>query len=436
MEENQELTDIELSEETIDNLNQGTVEIKTEITGESTDKKKEKKEIWRYFVGALIGSAFTILVMLITVSILLFGVRKMPKGSLLSNTVVYKIDTLKTIIDYIYYEDVSEEDMLDGMYRGLINSTGDKYTTYYSPDDLKMSNASWEGKFFGIGAVLTIDPASTYTMIDSVELGSPAEKAGIKAGDYIKEVDGTDVAGMTLTDVVKLVRGEEGTEVVLTIVRDGEKKEISIIRGEITMDAVYYEKMEGGISYIQIARFSDVAVEQFAAKIEEAKKDKAKGLIIDLRGNPGGGLDVAVDICGQFMPAGLIVYTEDKNGKKTEYTIDGSNEWDIPLVVLTNEGSASASEIVTAAVKDTGVGTIVGKKTYGKGVYQSVVPLPDGSAVKVTAGRFFSPKGVCFHQVGIEPDVEVELDVDKYLDEEIDTQLDKAKEVLKSKMNP
>ena len=440
MNENETLTNIGLSDETIENINNGTVEIRTEIVKEGpgkpgeSGKKKGKSGVLKFLLGVAVGFAATITIVLIVSLILIFAFRKNPKNSLLSNSVVYKIDTLKTILDVMYYEDVSEEDMLDGIYRGLINSAGDKYTVYYSADDMKMTNASWEGKFFGIGAVLTLDPASSYTMIDSVELGSPAEKAGIKAGDYIKEVDGTDVAGMSLTDVVKMVRGEEGTEVILTIVRDGEVKEVSIIRGEITMDAVYYEKKEDDIGYIQIATFSDTSVNQFAEKIAEAKKDGIKGLIIDLRGNPGGGLANAVGICEQFMPAGLIVYTEDKEGNRKDYEIDGLNYWDIPLVVLTDEGSASASEIMTAAVKDSGVGTIVGKKTYGKGIYQSVVPLPDGSAVKVTAGRFFSPKGVCFHQVGIEPDVEVELDVDKYLDKEIDTQLDKGIEVLKEKM--
>lgn len=444
MNENETLTDIELSEETINNMNNGTVEIQAEISKTKTDRKsgktpeeKEKRDkgLIKFLFGCVVGSTVTVLILVIVSFILLFGVRLTPKGSLLSNAAIYKFDLLRTILKVIYYEDVSDEDMLEGAYRGLVNSTGDKYTTYYSTEDLKITNASWEGKFYGIGAVLTSDPNSSYTLIESVELGSPAEKAGVKGGDYIKAVDGQDVVGMSVTDVVKLVRGEEGTEVKLTLVRAGALKEISIIRSEITMDAVYYEKKEDGIAYIQIGTFSDVSVKQFGEKMDEAKKDGAKGLIIDLRGNPGGGLDVVVDICKQFMPAGLIVYTEDKSGKRTDYTCDGSNEWDIPLVVLTDESSASASEIMTAAIKDSGFGTIVGKKTYGKGVYQSVVPIPDGSAVKVTSGKFFSPNGVCFHQIGIEPDIEVDLDVDKYLDEKIDTQLDKAIEVLKEKMN-
>ena len=436
MNENETLTDIDLSDEKLKDLESGTVEIKAGVGGNGDkDGKKKSRDVLKFLLGILCGFILALVCIAVISGVLLFGIRRTPRGSIVSNTVIYKLDLLKTILDVIYYEDVDETDMLEGMYRGLINSTGDKYTVYYSEEDMKMNNASWEGKFFGIGAVLTIDPASTYTVIDSVELGSPAEKAGIKAGDYIKEVDGKDVAGMTLTDVVQLVRGEEGTDVKLTIVRAGRAMEITVTRGEITMDTMYYEKKEDGIAYIQIAKFSDVTVNQFAEIMDEAKKDGAKGVIFDLRGNPGGGLDVVVDILDQFMPKGLMVYTEDKSGNRKDYYSKGASEWKIPMVVLVDGSSASASEIMTAAMKDYGVATIVGKKTYGKGVYQSIYPIPDGSAVKVTSGRFYSPNGVCFHQLGIEPDVDVELDVDAYLEDETDTQLNKAIEVLKEKMN-
>ena len=402
--------------------------------GTAAKKSAKKKNILRFLTGFVAGMATAIVVSLLVTVVVLFGFRKTPRSSIIDNRSLYKIDLLNTVLQKIYYEDISEDEVREGIYRGIMAAPGDKYTTYYTAEEMKLMNADWQGKFYGIGATLTIDPASTYTLIDSVQLGSPAEAAGLKAGDYIKEVDGTDVMGMSLTDVVQMVRGEDGTQVNLTIVRKGEKMELSITRGEITMDAVYYEKKEDNIGYIQLGTFSDVAVQQFAEKLDEAKKDKVKGLIIDLRGNPGGGLDVAVEICKQFMPAGLVVYTQDKAGKKTEYYCDGKNRWDIPLAVLVDGSSASASEIMTAAVKDSGAGTIVGVRTYGKGVYQSVIPIPDGSAVKVTSGQFFSPKGVCFHQVGIEPDVEVELDVDKYLKDKTDTQLEKAIEVVKQKI--
>ena len=403
-------------------------------SGAASAKASKRKNILRFLLGFVAGMVASLAVILVVMFIFLFAFRRTPKGSMLDNSSLYKVDLLNTIIQKMYYEDVSEDEVKEGIYRGIMASPGDRYTTYYSAEEMKLMNADWEGKFYGIGATLTIDPASTYTLIDSVQLGSPAEKAGLKAGDYIKEVDGTDVMGMSLTEVVQLVRGDKDTEVHLTVVRKGEKLDLTIVRGEITMDAVYYEKKEDDIGYIQLGTFSDVAVEQFAEKLDEAKKDKVKGLIIDLRGNPGGGLDVAVDICSLFMPAGLVVYTQDKAGKKTEYYCDGKNRWDIPLVVLVDGSSASASEIMTGAIKDSGVGTIVGERTYGKGVYQVVVPIPDGSAAKVTAGQFFSPNGTCFHQVGIEPDVEVELDVDKYLEDRTDTQLEKATEVLKQKI--
>ena len=433
MDENEVVTEIHLSDEQISDMDKGTVEIASgSVSGQ---KPKKKKGAPKFLLGFLAGFA-TMLVILLVTFIICFGIIKRANpNSLINSQVIYKADLLNTILKVFYYEDVSDEDVVEGIYSGIIKSTGDKYSEYYPAEDMDMVNSNWEGKFYGIGAVLTIDPDSSYTKIESVELDSPAEKAGVMAGDYIEKVDGENVVGMDLTDVVSRVRGENNTDVVLTVIRGGRRYDITVTRGEITTTAVAYEMEDDNIAYIQIGKFSDVAEPQFEEAIKNAKADGAKGLIFDLRGNPGGGLDTAVAMCNQFMPAGLIVYTEDKNQNRKEYFSDGKNEWDIPIVVLVNGNSASASEIMTGAIKDTGIGTIVGTTTYGKGVYQNVIPLPDGSSVKITAGRFFSPAGTCFHGVGIEPDVEVELDVDAYLDEGIDTQYDKAVEVLKEKMN-
>lgn len=420
-----------------------------EVVNSEPVEKKGQTDALKFLLGMLVGA---VIMFLLCLFIVVLPARKQrvqaqnQPGSeiktpaeagqeLLDEATVAKIGKLKTILDNYYYEDVSIDTLREAIFHSIISSTKDRYSTYYSEEELRSANEDWEGKFYGIGAVLTIDPESTYTMIDSVNVGSPAEKAGIKAGDYIMEVDGVDVGGWTLTEVVKVVRGEDGTDVVLTIVRAGVAMEITVTRGEVTIDDVVYEKKEDGIGYIRIASFSDIAVSEFADSIAQAKADDVKGIIVDLRGNPGGGLDVVYEICNEFMPQGLVVYTEDKYGNRDDYYCDGLNEWDIPMVVLIDGSSASASEIFAAAVKDHGVATLVGTKTYGKGVYQSVIQLTDGSAVKVTSGKFYSPNGVCFHGVGVEPDVEVPFDSEKYLEDETDNQLEKAIEVLKEKMN-
>lgn len=435
--DDKQIESIDLSDEKLKDFEEGNVEI---ATSESEQPKESGKarEIMLFLIGLFAGIGVT---MVLSIFLILIPWSKEKKEAeeqkkVTAQPLPYteKVNALKQILRTYYYEDVPEEDIAEAIYKGVINATNDRYSTYYSAEERKIQNEDWEGKFYGIGAVLYYDEEARYTRIESVEDGSPAKEAGLQADDYIIEVDGTDIEGMAVTEVVRLVRGEEGTDVKLGIIRDKQYKEYTITRGEIKQTTVAYEKMDDGVAYIAIGSFSDTTVESFAECIKQAKEDGAKGVIFDIRGNGGGGLDVCVDMCKQFLPAGLIVYTQDKYGNKEEYYSDGSTPWDIPMVVLVNGGSASASEIFTAALKDMGVATIVGTKTYGKGVYQVVVPLKDESAVKVTAGRFYSPKGECFHEVGIEPDVEVQLDVDAYYKDGTDSQLNKAIDVLREKM--
>jgi len=433
MNENETVTELEIDTEKIEDLKNGDVEI---TPNEIKKKRAEKgRESMVFRKGLFFGIAGTTAVFLLLIAIAVIVISNVGKGYFMDRRISYKVDLLRAVIDSIYYEDVSDEDIETGIYQGVISATHDKYSAYYTKKDLDVSNEGWEGKFYGIGCTMSKDPNSGFPVVESIEEGSPAEAAGIYPGDRISMVDGQNVYGLTLTEVVRLVRGEEGTEVVITVIHPtGIKEEFTCVRAEIKMDKVRYEQKEDGIGYIRISEFSNVAAEQFESAIEKAKTDKVKGVIVDLRGNPGGDLDTAVEICRSFMPAGLIVYTEDKAGNRMDFECDGSKEWDIPMVVLVDISSASASEIFTAAVKDTGVATVVGTKTYGKGVYQRVLSLPDGSGVKVTAGRFYSPKGECFHDVGIEPDVKVEFDGEAYLKDGTDNQLEKGIEVLKDKI--
>ena len=364
------------------------------------------------------------------------GIRE---DSTVSLEMVSKLQLLEEMIkEYFYLEEPTEESLQDGMCRGLMEALGDPYTEYYSPEEFKDLMDSTRGEYYGVGAYISLDSATGLPKISGVMPGSPAEAAGLRANDLIYEVDGTSSAGMSLTEVTSLIKGAENTEVVITVVRENETDllEIGVIRGKVEVQTVQYSALEDDMAYIQVSAFDDVTVKQFENALTSARQDKMQGLILDLRGNGGGSLDAVVDMCRMILPEGMIVYTEDKAGRRAEYTGDGSRELEVPLVLLVDGSSASASEIMAGAIKDYGIGPLVGKTTYGKGIVQSVIPLQDGSAVKITVSAYYTPKGNNIHGTGIAPDVECELDAEAYYESrgEQDNQLEKAKEVLRGKM--
>ena len=240
---------------------------------------------------------------------------------------------------------------------------------------------------------------------------------------------------MSLSDVVSRVKGDEGTKVTLSIIRGDETFDVEVERRKVDRPTVTGEMLEGEIGYIRISEFDSVTIDQFTENYQKIREEGAKGLILDLRGNPGGLLNAVVSIGQQLLPEGLIVYTEDKAGNQEEHTCDGEHEIDIPLVVLVDGGSASASEILTGAIKDYGVGTIMGTKTYGKGIVQKMYGLSDGSAIKLTVSAYYTPKGNNIHGVGIEPDIEVEFDADAYYSEDrVDNQKEAALSYLQEQI--
>lgn len=349
-----------------------------------------------------------------------------------------KLEAIENVIDEYYYQDadIDVDAMTEGMYAGMVNALGDPYSVYYTEEEWKDLMQETEGIYYGIGAYLMLDPDTGFGKISGVIENTPAEEAGLRADDLIYLVDGEATLGLELTEIVARVKGEEGTTVHLTIYREGESDylEIDVERRKIEAPTVKYEMLENDIGYIQITEFDDVTTDQFTEALAVIKGSDAKGLILDLRGNPGGSLSAVVDIARELLPKGLIVYTEDKYGERDEYNCDGKKELDIPLVVLVNGNSASASEILAGAIKDYKKGILIGTTTFGKGIVQRVLPLTDGTALKLTISAYYTPNGNNIHGVGIEPDIVCEFDGDAYYENDVDNQLERAVEELKKEV--
>ena len=349
-------------------------------------------------------------------------------AELLNDYTAAKIDILEDTIRQYYLEEADRSKMEDGIYYGLVNSLEDPYSVYYSAEELQELQMSSEGIYYGIGAYISKVATDDYCVISGTIENTPAEEAGLRADDIIYMVDGVDVGGMDISEVVALIKGEEGTQVVLTLVREGEEDylEIPVERRKIESPTVSSEMLENQIGYIEITEFDDVTEDQFAEALAECRGNGMKALILDLRSNPGGNLSTVCEISRMLLPEGMIVYTEDKYGEREEYTCDGVRKLEVPAVVLVNGYSASASEILAGALKDHGMATIMGTTTFGKGIVQRVISLSDGSAVKLTVSKYYTPNGNDIHEKGIEPDVVVEFDADAYYDEGVDNQLQEA----------
>lgn len=353
-----------------------------------------------------------------------------PKGSALSDTkTVQKLNYLESLINEEYLEEKEEDSLREGLYAGLMSGLNDPYSTYYTAEQYKELNTSNEGSYVGIGAVLQKDKDRGAKIVQLYEGGS-GEQAGLKKGDVLKAIDGEDVTEKETSDIASMIRESDKDSVTLTIQRDEETKEIKVEIRDVEIQTVSHEMLDDETGYIRISEFSEVTSNQYKKAFEDLQDKGMKKLVVDLRDNPGGLLTAVCDVLRQILPEGLIVYTEDKNGKKEEEKCDGKSELAMPLAVLVNGGSASASEIFAGAVKDYGIGTIVGTTTYGKGVVQTIQPLSDGSAVKITIAKYFTPKGNDINKKGIAPDVEAELSEDSTdwteLTHEEDTQLQSA----------
>ena len=348
-----------------------------------------------------------------------------------------RIQEIMDIVDEYYYTEVDEQVMMTGALRGVLDSLGDPYTFYYTPEELTASFEHQEGTYEGVGLQI-LGNIEGDMIVTRAFKGSSALEEGICAGDRIIAVDGTPVSAentQAMNDAVAMIKGEIGTKVTLTIERGGELLDFVLERRKINMNRVEYSMLEEDIGYIMLYEFMGDDVIGFKEAVNALTRQGAKGLVVDVRSNPGGLLEDVVKICDMLLPKSKIVYIEDRVGERETFYSD-DEMLGLPLVVLVNEMSASASEILAGAVQDTGVGTIIGKTTFGKGIVQMMIPFDsDGAGLQLTISTYYTPNGRCIHGSGVEPDIVVdngEYDFTTALpDPEADKQLGKAVEVLR-----
>ncbi|MBR2213867.1 MAG: S41 family peptidase [Eubacterium sp.] len=355
----------------------------------------------------------------------------MPKDTTVSEMSAKKMTLMEQLVDAYYFGKIDKSKMTEGTYKGLIEGLDDPYSEYFTKEEYKDLQQESSGKYVGIGALVTQDDKNGIISIVKVLDKSPAKKAGLKKDDIIAQVDGKDVTGKELTKVVSKMKGKEDTKVTLKILdpKTAKYKTVTLVRKSVdspSVDSKIIDK-KNNIGYIAISEFDQNTAEQFEKHIKKLKKKKVKGIIFDLRYNPGGLYDTVVKMLDDILPEGVVVFTKDKNGNREEEKSDAKC-LKLPIVVLQNEGSASAAEIFSGAIQDFKAGTIVGTKSYGKGVVQNTFPFSDGSALKLTIKKYYTPSGKNINGKGITPDVKVENDA------KTDKQLNVAKSILAKKI--
>lgn len=335
---------------------------------------------------------------------------------------------------YVNEDALDPEDLAQGAIEGLLEALDDPYTSYLDPETYELEWSAFEGSYEGIGAFVTMEDGEL--IIVSPIAGGPAEQEGVKAGDKILEVDGEPTAGMTLTEALLRIRGPQGTSVTLLILHEGDTTpvEIEILRSEIHLESVYLEMLTDEVARIHITHFSQGTYEELVAALDDAFDSGAEGIVLDLRNNPGGYLHVVVDVAGEFLDGGTVLYEQDAEGALEESKASsGGLATDVPLVALVDEGSASGSEVLAGALQDRGRAQLVGNVTYGKGSVNLMLELSGGSALYVTTARWLTPDRHLIEGIGLTPDFEVEITEEDILNER-DPQLDFAIEHLQSQM--
>lgn len=363
------------------------------------------------------------------------GPKNIELTEVIDEKTINKIDEITEYMDIYYYDGYEKEDIQDALYQGLVSGLDDPYSVYYTAEEYAEMQIDTSGEYYGIGAGLTQDVRTMEVTITKVYEGTPAEEAGLKKNDVILYVEDIDATSMEVSDLVQHIRGEEGTNVYLKIYRPSTEEilEFEVPRRNVQLPSVTGEMLANQMGYISISEFQTNTAEQFEEILLQLESQGMKGLIVDVRANPGGLVTAVTDILDILLPEGVVLTIEDKYGDAEEYYSD-SECVDYPIVVLMDENSASASEIFAGAIKDYDYGTLVGKTTYGKGIVQSIFRLNDGDALKLTTAKYFTPSGADIHGAGIEPDIEVEYEYtgpeDLDYDMQYDSQVQKAIEIM------
>lgn len=380
-----------------------------------------KKAVVGALVIALVSSLLTL-----SVGALFGKIAIVPMNEYKQYKEFEKMYSLKSSIEQEYYKNPSESALVEGAIKGMFEGLNDPYSTYMTKKEFDALLEYTKGSFGGIGVYVSAEDDGFITIVSPIE-DTPGARAGLKAGDKILKVDGETVSSKDIDKAVSKMKGEPGTKVTITIAREGQQEpfDVHITREEIRIQTVKSEVKEDGIGYIRITTFDEKTAADFKTNLNALKSKGIKALVIDLRDNPGGLLDQCQEIADELLGKGTIVYTRDRSGNEEYLKSDEESKLGLPIAVLVNGGSASASEILSGAIKDNKAGILVGTKTYGKGLVQQVFPLEDGSGYKLTVSQYFTPSGAYINKKGIQPDIE-EKDETK--------QLDRALEYLKSKI--
>ena len=403
-----------------------------------TDGTKNMKNKKGFLQGALCGA----LAMLLAAGLISCGLKAKNSNSgekdtteAISSETDKKLEKLESLINQYYLKDVDQDELQQGIYEGYIAGLNDPYSVYYDEEATKSFQESTDGEYDGIGAVMSQNKETGIITISQVYEGSPAEQAGMKDNDILYKVEDEEVTGKDLTEVVSKIKGEKGTDVNLTVLRGDDREEVAVTatRDTIEYPTVSSKMLDNGIGYLRITEFDSVTYDQYKNAYNDLKNQGMKGMVVDLRSNPGGSLSIVCNILDEILPEGKIVYTQDKNGKEEDFTSDEEHQIDIPMTVLVNQYSASASEIFAGAIQDYDLGAIVGTQTYGKGVVQQIFDLKDGTCVKLTIAKYFTAKGQDIDGKGITPDVAIDYQADEN-NPEADNQLNKAIETLQGEM--
>ena len=400
---------------------------------------KDKKFLKGFLAGLLSMMACVLLICVVLVGTGRMNLSSLfaDSGSIVNNRLNGKMTEIQRYIDKYFLDDIDESKMQDSICKGMVDGLGDTYAAYYNEDEYKDMQEKTSGNYCGIGAYVSQSATDGAISVVQPIKDSPAEKVGLKSGDVISEVDGKSIEGMDLTAVVSKMKGEAGTKVKITVIRKNHKKEFTLVREEIHSQTVASEMLDNKIGYIAVSSFEEVTKQQFRDALKKLENKGEKSLIIDLRNNGGGLLSTAVDMLDRMLPEGVVVYTKDKEGNKEEYSSTAKESFDKPVVILVNENSASASEVFSGAMQDYKKGILVGTTTFGKGIVQTVFNLQDGTALKLTTSKYYTPKGRNIHGTGLKPDISVALDQETFKQKKsgivIDNQMKAAVDYLQKK---